>query len=66
MAEKLQFLGFVSPVSDAGLKELGKLDQLQTLTLTNSLVTDAGMKELKSLKNLEMLSLNQTKVTARG
>jgi hypothetical protein len=34
-------------VTDAGLKELAALTQLETLYLSNTQVTDAGVKELK-------------------
>jgi hypothetical protein len=35
-------------VTDAGLKELAVLKDLQTLTLTNTKVTDDGVKALKA------------------
>jgi hypothetical protein len=53
-------------VTDAGLKELKGLNNLNVLVLNNTQVTDAGLKELKGLNNLEILSLDGTKVTDAG
>ena len=53
-------------VTDAGLKELGKLKRLTALHLNNTKVTDAGLKELKELKQLEFLNLSNTQVTDAG
>ncbi len=39
-------------VTDAGLKNLKKLSNLQRLDLRSTRVADAGLKELKELKNL--------------
>jgi internalin A len=50
-------------VTDAGLKELAGLKQLQTLALRASQVTDAGLKELAALKQLQTLDLGGTKIT---
>src|SRR5438093_1271331 len=50
-------------VTDARLKELTGLKNLQTLNLYGTLVTDAGLTELAGLKNLKTLSLGGTKVT---
>ena len=55
-----------SQVTDAGLKELAGLKQLQTLGLSDTQVTDAGLKELASLKQLQTLVLGGTKVTDAG
>jgi len=56
----------LSSVTDAGLKELASLTQLQTLDLDNTKVTDAGLKELAGLKQLRELHLSGTKVTDAG
>ena len=54
-------------VTDAGLKELAELKNLQALDLSqNNLVTDAGLKELAGLKSLQKLTLHDTKVTDAG
>ena len=53
-------------VTDAGLKELAGLTQLQTLYLTGTKVTDAGLKELAGLTRLQWLNLQGTKVTDEG
>jgi hypothetical protein len=53
-------------VTDAGLKELAGLEQLQTLILVRTKVTDAGLKELAGLKKLQTLSFLDTHVTDAG
>ena len=43
-------------VTDAGLKELAGLKQLQTLDLSSTQVTDAGERQLrKALPNLQVI-----------
>jgi hypothetical protein len=53
-------------VTDAGLKELGGLQSLQSLDLSSTKVTDAGLMQLKGLKRLRSLYLSKTKVTDAG
>jgi internalin A len=53
-------------VTDAGLKHLAGLKQLQWLNLTNTKVTDVGLKPLARLKHLRELDLRNTKVTDAG
>ena len=53
-------------MTNAGLKELAPLKQLQTLFLGHTLVTDAGLKELAPLTQLQRLDLGITKVTDVG
>jgi len=53
-------------VTDAGMKELKDLKNLQSLDLGATDVTDAGLKELKGLKDLRKLSLAHTPVTNAG
>ncbi len=53
-------------VTDADLKELSGLKDLQTLDLGRTQVTDAGLKELSGLKNLQTLDLSGTQVTDAG
>src|SRR5262249_21300610 len=55
-----------TPVTDADLKALAGLKQLQRLDLRQTHVTDAGLKELAGLKQLQKLYLNNTKVTDAG
>ena len=57
---------FPGKVTDAGLKELKDLKQLNTLDLYGTPVTDAGLKELADLKQLTTLNLSGTQVTNAG
>jgi hypothetical protein len=47
-------------ITDAGLKELAGLKNLQTLHLNGTEITDAGLKELAGLKSLQVLSFLET------
>ena len=49
-------------ISDAGLKFIGKMEDLEFLALTNTRV-NAGLKELTKLKKLHTLILDKTDVT---
>ena len=53
-------------VTDAGLKELAGLNNLQTLELAFTGVSDAGLKHLAGLKSLQSLNLRKTPVTDAG
>ena len=53
-------------VTDAGLKELAPLTNLELLDLNGTQVTDAGLKELAHFKNLRILNLWRTQVTDAG
>jgi Leucine-rich repeat (LRR) protein len=53
-------------LTDAGLKHLAGLKQLQWLLLSFNKVTDAGLKHLAGLKQLQWLDLSHTKVTDGG
>ncbi|HEV3080227.1 MAG TPA: hypothetical protein VGY66_10625 [Gemmataceae bacterium] len=53
-------------MTDAGLKELAGLKNLQTLELAGTAVTDTGLKELAGLKSLQRLNLTYTRVTDKG
>ena len=53
-------------VTNAGLKELKGLKNLQVLNLGSRNVTDAGLNDLKDLNNLQMLYLPSGGVTDAG
>jgi hypothetical protein len=53
-------------VTDAGLKHLAALEQLQDLDLSINNLTAVGVKELAPLKNLERLNLNFIKIGDDG
>src|SRR5215475_10522525 len=53
-------------ITDAGLKELKELKNLQEVVLFRTAITDAGLKELKELKSLQWLHLGFTKITDAG
>ncbi len=48
-------------MTDAGLKELAGLKNLQSLSLGRTKVTDVGLKELAGLKSLQTLDLYNTR-----
>jgi internalin A len=53
-------------VTDADMKDLADLKQLQTLDLRNTSVTDTGLKDLAALTQLRELYLIGTNVTNAG
>jgi Leucine-rich repeat (LRR) protein len=53
-------------VTDAWLKHLNGLPNLQSLRLDNTQVTDAGLEHLKGLTSLQSLNLDNTQVTDAG
>ena len=53
-------------VTDAALKHLAELKNLQTLDLRGTQVTDAGLQDLAAFKNLTSLDLFATGVTQAG
>jgi hypothetical protein len=55
-----------TPIPDAGLKELAKLQQLTSLDLSRTRITDAGLKELAKLQQLTSLDVRETKITDAG
>ncbi len=56
----------LTKMTDAGLKELAGLKNLQALYLAKTPVTDAGLKEFAGRKSLQTLDLGGTKVTDAG
>jgi len=53
-------------ITDAGLKELVKLQQLVRLDLSATDIKDVGLKEAAKFKQLKYLTLFDTKVTKAG
>ena len=53
-------------ITDVGLKEVAKLENLTYLHLYQSLVTDKGLKEISTLRNLFHLGLTSTRITDAG
>ena len=53
-------------ITDAGLKDLVKLQKLNFLDLTNTQITDTGLKEAAKLQKLQRLNLNSTLITDEG
>ena len=65
--EKVTFLNLDNTkITNAGLKELAKLQQITRLWLFNTQITDAGLKEVAKLKQLEGLNLVRTQITNTG
>ena len=50
-------------ITDAGFKEVAKLQQLEILILNNTQITDEGLKEVAKLQNLKALGLSYTQIT---
>jgi hypothetical protein len=53
-------------ITDAGLKEIAKLQRLELLYLNFTKITDAGLKDIAKLQKLTHLSLSYTKITGAG
>jgi hypothetical protein len=53
-------------VTDAGMKEVARLKDLQSLNISNTPVTDKGLKHLARLKKLQELYLYTDQVTEDG
>ena len=53
-------------VTEAGLKDLAPLTQLQWLFLDGLPVTDVGLKDLHGLKQLHTLTVYDTRVSRIG
>ena len=54
-------------ITDAGLKEVAKLQNLTWLSLNGTQITDAGLKEVAKMKQLKELDLKNTKtITKEG
>jgi Leucine-rich repeat (LRR) protein len=58
-------IGFLRP-ADTTLAEVGRLTQLERLSLDNASATDVGLVHLKGLTNLSVLDLRGTQVTDGG
>jgi uncharacterized membrane protein len=65
VAERIVWLDLAkSQVTDAGMKSVAKMRNLEQLHLENTKVGDAGVAELSKLVNLEYLNLYGTAVTS--
>jgi Leucine-rich repeat (LRR) protein len=65
--KKLRVLRFYgSPISDAGVAQIGGLTELDTLLLGITVVGDAGMETIGTLTKLKTLDLQYTRVTDAG
>lgn len=53
-------------VTDAGMKHLQALDQLEVLELGYTQITDEGLKHLESMKSLKRLDLRETATSLRA
>ena len=57
---------FSIKITDAGLKDVTKLQKLEWLDLEDNKITDAGLKEVAKLQNLKLLDLTETQTTKAG
>ena len=55
-----------SQITDEGLKDVAKLQNLTHLQFYRTKITDAGLKELAKLQKLTHLNLRSTKITDEG
>ena len=53
-------------MTDAGMAHLGRLNELELLSLDDTQVTDAGLAHLKGLKHLKWLKLSRPGSRKRG
>ena len=53
-------------ITDAGLKEVAKLQQLSSLNLSFTKITDGGLKEVAKLQQFTILNLRGTQITDAG
>ena len=53
-------------ITDAGLKEVTKLQKLTWLDLSGTNITDAGLKEIAKMQKLWSLHLTDTQITDAG
>ena len=53
-------------ITDAGLKEVAKLQKLEVLALDSTETTNEGLKEVTKLQRLQELYLNNTQITDAG
>ena len=56
----------ITQITDAGLKDVAKLQNLTGLNLGGTQITDAGLKEVAKLQKLEVLYLRGTQITDVG
>ena len=65
--EKIDYLSWrLTKITDKGLKDVAKLQNLTHLNVSGSKITDAGLKEAAKLQKLKYLWLDDTKVTDEG
>lgn len=55
-----------TPITDADLVHIGKLNLLETLNIRRADITDAGLIHLHQLRALKMLDLSEVKATQDG
>ena len=56
----------VDQANDQTMALIGKLINLQGISLSNTKITDQGLAHLKELKNLEVIYLGGTRITDQG
>jgi hypothetical protein len=55
-----------TPITDAGMANLGAMPLLESLVIFDAPITDVGLQQLQRQKALQMLMLRNTKVTDHG
>ena len=62
----LHFHLYRTQITDAGLKDVAKLQNLRWLNLSQTKITDAGLKDVAKLQKLDWLHLSSTQITDAG
>ncbi len=65
-AQSLKRLRFVGVLTDADIKHLKPLKNLENLVLIKTPITDAGFAELAEIPNLKELELNQVPISGQA
>ena len=63
---KLRKLNLLQTVTDDGLRCIGRLPNLEMLSLQRTAVTDDGLQHLVALRQLRLLVIGETGVTKKG
>ena len=63
---QLRSLSVSGEITDAGLTTIGKLTELEYLSISDASITDAGLASLEPLTKLRFFFLNNVRITDNG